>query len=400
MDLRFNENIAGLSSAKTGERIRFDPSRPIGLHEGMPLTFEYDLGQISRQPILPPYVNGLEPGIWRYAPLLPVHGVPESYADDVGQTPTVLHETLSAALGVEVFLKNEGQNPSGSFKDRGLALGIALGVACGAERFCLPTQGNAGVSAAMFSARAGIAPALVYMPAQHQSKSYHRAAVSYGAEVRFFGENIAAAGKQMRAELCDELADGRFVDISTFFEPGRLEGKKTMGFEIVEAFGPSQLPSHIVYPTGGGTGLVGIWKAFQELRGLGVIGPEHALPQMIAVQSEQCAPVVRAFEAGHEAVTPVVSRGTCADGLDVPAAIMGPAILKTLRDSGGHAVAVSEAAIVDAFGALGRAGVSASYEGAATLAALRQLRADGRIQGGARALLLITASAWVTLAAL
>jgi threonine synthase len=202
----------------------------------------------------------------------------------------------------------------------------------------------------------------------------------------------------MREAHADELASGQLVDMSTFFEPGRLEGKKTMGFEIVEAFGPEKLPDWIIYPTGGGTGLVGIWKAFQELITLGRLDPtEHHLPRMVAVQSENCAPVIEAFHRGLDHVEPVESEGTVADGLDVPGAIMGHGILATIRESGGTAVAVSEAAILDAFRVLGRNGVSASYEGAATLAALRKLRADGLIAVGSRVLLLLTANHFVSL---
>ena len=393
-----NENIGRLVNSKTGATVEHDYSRPIGLDAGAPIVFEYDLSEISRQPVLPPFVNTSEMGMWRYAPLLPVIGVSESYADDVGQTPILLHEPLSEQLGVELYLKNEAANPSGSFKDRGLAVGVALGIACGAKRFCLPTQGNAGVACAMFSARAGIESALVYMPTGHKGTIYHRSAATYGAEVRFFGANIAETGRKMRADLEAELAAGEYVDISTFFEPGRLEGKKTMGLEIAESFGGDDLPHHILYPTGGGTGLVGIWKAFTELRGLGVLREKHQLPRMIAVQSQACAPVVRSFEQGLFAVEPVVSQGTCADGLDVPGAIMGHQILRVLRESDGHAHAVSEAAIVDQFRMLGRQGVSASFEGAATLAALVDLIKSGHIKKNERVLSLITAGAMVSLA--
>jgi threonine synthase len=203
----------------------------------------------------------------------------------------------------------------------------------------------------------------------------------------------------MREAVAGDLESGRMVDLSTFFEPGRLEGKKTMGLEIVDDFGPERLPDWILYPTGGGTGLVGIWKAFQELTALGRIDPtQHALPRMVAVQSENCAPVVEAFDRGLDHVEPVQSKGTVADGLDVPGAIMGHGILATIRDSGGTAVAVSEGAIKEAFRALGRHGVATSYEGAALLAALRKLRIEGVVPVGARVLLLLTATHFVSLA--
>jgi threonine synthase len=313
----------------------------------------------------------------------------------VGRTPIVRSERFSEELGVAVDLKNEGGNPTGSFKDRGLAIGVALGVACGARRFCLPTQGNAGVSAAFFSARLGIAPALVYMPASYEGGVYHLACEAFGAEVRFFGANIAAAGKKMREDFAAELARGELVDLSTFWEPGRLEGKKTMGLEIAEHYGGA-LPDWILYPTGGGTGLVGIWKAFSELRSLGhELG---ALPKMVAVQSENCAPVVRSFERGLSAVEPVESRGTIADGLDVPGAIMGHRMLAVLRESSGSAFAVTEQSIRRAFADYGTAGVHAGYESAALLAALRALVESGTVSRGSRVLVINTSSAAIALA--
>lgn len=389
---RLNPRIARWRNSKTGAKVPVDGSRPVGLHEGAPVVVEYDLPSLEGR-----YVDPKRCGMWRYAPVLPVDGMPERYAGDVGATPTMPHEGLGKELGVELWVKNECGNPSGSFKDRGLAMGIALGVALGAKRFCLPTQGNAGVAASMYSARAGLAPALVYMPVAHEGSIYHRSAATYGAEVRFFGANIAAAGKKMREDLAAELQSGAYVDISTFFEPGRLEGKKTMGYEIADSFADGAMPDVIVYPTGGGTGLVGIWKAFRELQGLGKLPEGGPLPRMVAVQSDRCAPVVASFHAGEDAVTPITSEGTVADGLDVPGAIMGHAILSTLRESKGTAVAVTEEAIVSETRALGRAGVSASFEGGATLAALRKLRQEGGVREGDRVLLLVTAGQLVGL---
>lgn len=334
-------------------------------------------------------------GLPRFEPVLPVQELSDAYAGDVGDTPTVRQEILGAQYSVDVWLKQEGTNPSGSFKDRGLAVAVALGALCGARRFCLPTQGNAGVAASLFSARLGVEPCLVYMPEPWRDSIYHRACLWFGAEVRFAGTNIAEAGRAMRQEVADELASGTLVELSTFFEPGRLEGKKTMGYEIVEQCAP--LPDWILYPTGGGTGLVGIWKAFEELVEAGVFAP-HRLPRMVAVQSANCAPVVEAFHRGDADVSPVQSRGTVADGLDVPGAIMGHEMLRVLRVSGGTAVAVDERAILGAFTTFGRLGITAGYEAAATLAALETLRADGTIGKGARVLLLLTATHQIALA--
>jgi threonine synthase len=440
-ELVINPAVAGLKCSRSGLAVPArEFARPIGLCHccpppGKPVVVEYDLARVAaewrgaavdRQGSTPAEPRGdvaLESsggvavesctgaavessgdtvpprGLWRFAPFLPVLGVPEEYAGDVGGTPVLPAPGLGAELGVEVLLKNESSNPSGSFKDRGLAVGIALGKACGAERFCLPTQGNAGVAACLYSARLGLPGALVYMPDGYQGSVYHLSCEHFGGEVRFVGANIAAAGRQMREDMCRELASGELVDISTFFEPGRLEGKKTMGLEIAESFAGRPLPDVVIYPTGGGTGLVGIWKAFGELAAAGLADGAHTrLPRMVAVQSENCAPLVRAFEAGASDVTPVESRGTIADGLDVPGAIMGHSMLEVLRDSGGLAVAVSEDAIASAFASLGQAGIPAGYESAATLAALRELVQAGTIARGSSVLLLLTGTHLIPLA--
>lgn len=401
--IRLNPDLAKVVCSVTGsETDTRNLIRPLGLcsccpQPGKPLVAVYELDAIRDR--LGEKGWGTGPGLWRYGALLPVLGVPWRYAPDVGLTRAVINESLGLETGVTLYLKNEATNPSGSFKDRGLAVGIVLGVACGARRFCLPTQGNAGVAASLFSTRLKLPGCLVYMPENYRGTVYHREAEFFGAEVLFAGANIAASGAAMRQSHAMELASGELVDMSTFFEPGRLEGKKTMGFEIVEAFGPDKLPEWIFYPTGGGTGLVGIWKAFQELIALGLLDPKkHRLPRMVAVQSENCAPVVEAFHQGLDHVETVESKGTIADGLDVPGAIMGHGILSTIRDSGGTAVSVTEAAILDAFKLLGRHGVGASYESAATLAALRKLRAEGLISVGSRVLLLLTATHFVSLA--
>jgi threonine synthase len=380
-----NPHVLGLRSLATGALLPADFSRPMGLHEGLPVTFEYDLAAIAREG----HVRAGQ-GIRRWGPLLPVDGMSDAFAAGVGDTPLALHERLGEPRGVALYLKHEGHNPSGSFKDRGLAVGVALGIACGAARACLPTQGNAGVAAALFSARAGLRGPIVYMPEAHRGGRYHLAAADFGAEVRFHGRHLGESGVRMRADLARELASGTYLDISTFVEPGRLEGKKTMGLEIAESFGAAQ-PDCIVYPTGGGTGLVGIGKAFDELAALGALPAGARMPRMIAVQAEGCAPVVRAFEAGADDVAPVTSEGTAALGLDVPATRMGRPILELLRRSGGGAIAVSEADMAAAQRELFAAGVSASLEGAATLAAVAPLLARGTIARGSRVLLLVTA---------
>ncbi len=390
---KINPGLERLVCSKTGNQVPSgDFHRPLGLcpccpAPGKPLLVRYKLDGVELRSDVP---GAASRGIWKYQPLLPVLEPWPGYGCDVGLTPTVQHHRLGDELGVELWIKGEGANPSGSFKDRGLSVAVALGTACGARRFCLPTQGNAGVAAALFCARMRLPPCIVYMPQDYANSVYHRAARYFGAQVEFHGANIAACGKHMRSELADELKAGKLVDLSTFFEPGRLEGKKTMGLEIFEQFPRTRLPEFIIYPTGGGTGLVGIWKAFEELVQLGLIDSHQRLPRMVAVQSQRCAPVVRSFQAGHDEVAPVESQGTVADGLDVPGAIMGHQILKVLRDSGGTAVDVTEEDIKHAFTRLGREGIACGYEGAATLAALEKLRSDGAVPADSRVLLLNT----------
>jgi threonine synthase len=404
MTLRINPNVLRVCCSKTGNEVDTRGfTSPVALCRccpppGKPVVVEYDRDRVRSELRAVPLADRRGPGIWRFAPLLPVLGVSDDYAADVGGTSAVRHGRLSEGLGVEVFLKNEGTNPSGSFKDRGLAVGVALGRASGAKRFCLPTQGNAGVAACLFSARLGLPGCLIYMPEGFQRCIYHKACEFFGGEVRFAGPNIASAGRKMREDLREELARGEVVDMSTFFEPGRLEGKKTMGLEIAEQFAGEPLPDYIVYPTGGGTGLVGIWKALAELVALGLLEPAHArLPRMVAVQSANCAPVVEAFHKGLEDVVPVTSLGTVADGLDVPGAIMGHGILRVVRESGGTAVAVAEEEIVAAFARYGQLGIPAGYESAATLAGLTALREKGLVRDGARVLLLNTGSQLIPL---
>ncbi|RMG13909.1 MAG: pyridoxal-phosphate dependent enzyme [Planctomycetota bacterium] len=399
MRFELNPLLRRFVCSLSGAEVPFSGDRPLGLcpccpPPGAPLLAHYDLDRVRAE--WPAEALGTTggPGLSRFAPLLPVSLGGVRYAGDVGDTPVV---PLALPGEEGVLVKHEGTNPSGSFKDRGLSVGVALGVALGARRFCLPTQGNAGVAAALFSARAGLSPVRVAMPAGYEDGPYARAAAFFGAELSFAGENIAAAGAALREELAGALAAGEVVDLSTFFEPGRLEGKKTLGLELWRELGPAGLPEWIVYPTGGGTGLVGLWKAFRELEALGYLPPER-LPRLAAVQSAGCAPVVASFERGDERVLPVRSRGTVADGLDVPGAIMGHGILRALRESRGAAVAVPDEAILGAWRELGRAGLGASLEGAATLAGLRALRARGAVEEGARVLLLSTGGHTVPLA--
>ncbi len=396
-----NSTVRALRCSWSGELAEL-PSRgrPAGLcrccpSPGAPLLVEYDLDVVRSRAGDPPWetIGGLE----AFAALLPVLEPRAGYWSDVGGTPVTHQPGVSDVFDVRLTVKHEGGNPSGSFKDRGLAVAVALGVACGARRFCLPTQGNAGVAAALFSARAGIEGAVVAMPDGYQGSPYHRLAQLFGAEVRFAGATIADAGRALRAELARELASGDIVDVSTFFEPGRLEGKKTMGLELVRDLEPSDFPDVILYPTGGGTGLVGLAKAFAECVGLGLLDVA-AIPRLVAVQVDRCAPVVDAWTRGAARVDAVTSGGTIADGLDVPAAIMGHGILQALHQTRGRAVAVAEDALLPAARLAGRHGLPVGLESAALVAALGLLRRDAWIAPGERVLLLVTSGPQVAVA--
>ncbi|MBT6207079.1 MAG: pyridoxal-phosphate dependent enzyme, partial [Francisellaceae bacterium] len=244
-DLTLNPNLLEFYCSVSQKTLSLnDLHSPIGLcscckKPGYPLLARYDLEKFKRNKIS---YRLNAPGMLRYSPILPVAGIPQDYICDVGDSKIYSHERLSSELGVELSWKCEASNPSGSFKDRGLAIGIILGVSLGAKRFCLPTQGNAGIAAALFSSRLGLEPALIYMPEGHRNSRYHHAARAFGATIKFYGNNIKAAGSKMRSDLASVLEDGSYVDLSTFFEPGRLEGKKTLGYEIVDHFGPTNLP--------------------------------------------------------------------------------------------------------------------------------------------------------------
>jgi threonine synthase len=299
-----------------------------------------------------------------------------------GLTPLV----QAHAPGFErVFVKDEGQNPTASFKARGLAAAVSRAKELGATDIALPSAGNAGSAAAAYAAAAGL-KAHVAMP--RDVPELNRVEVEmYGAELTLVDGLINDAGALIKQQVA---ANGWF-DVSTLKEPYRQEGKKTMGIELAEqgGWGADCLPDVIIYPTGGGTGIVGMWKAFEELERLGWIGSKR--PRMVVVQAEGCAPIVRAFARGERHAEPWQNAQTVAAGLRVPVAIGDYLILDSLRESGGTALAVSEEAIADAQRDMGkRAGIYAAPEAAATWAALGQLRQRGWLDGSERVVLFCT----------
>jgi threonine synthase len=327
--------------------------------------------------------------MWRYWELLPVRDLRNLVSLGEGLTPLVqVRKEAAEALGMrsgEVLLKDEGQNPTASFKARGLSAAVSRAKELGATSIALPSAGNAGAAAAAYAAAAGL-ECHVAMPKDVPELNPVEAKI-YAADVTLVDGLISDAGRLIR-----ELAPKHgWFDVSTLREPYRQEGKKTMGIELAEqgGWGEACLPDVIVYPTGGGTGIVGMRKAFDELESLGWIGSRR--PKMVVVQAEGCAPIVRAFDRGDRYAEPWQNAQTIAAGLRVPQAIGDYLILDAVRDTGGTAIAVSENAIREAQLEMGRlAGVYAAPEAAATWAATRLATRSGFLKGDERVVLFCT----------
>lgn len=308
--------------------------------------------------------------MWRYREILPA-------ADPVtlgeGMTPLVSVPRYGRALGLDtLFIKDEGLNPTGSFKARGLTAAVSMAKTLGVETLALPTAGNAGGAAAAYAAHAGL-KCVIAMPADTPEANVIEAR-AFGADVRMIDGLISDCGKY----IAERAADAGWYDVSTLKEPYRIEGKKTMGYELWENFN-GRLPDVVVYPTGGGVGLIGMWKAFQELQTMGLIGPER--PRMIAAQAAGCAPIVRAFEAHESAADFWDGAATVASGLRVPKALGDFLILEALYASRGRAIAASDAELMAACAELARLdGIFAAPEGGAGLAAVAKLVTAGHIE--------------------
>jgi threonine synthase len=317
---------------------------------------------------------GRAPNMWRYRELMPLFAADEPVTLGEGFTPLLHAKRVGNSLGLErLLIKDESLNPTNSFKARGLSAAISRARALRAETVFLPTAGNAGNAAAAYAAAAGI-KCEVFIPKDAKQPFVDECRL-YGANVTLVDGLITDAGK-LATETAKPLG---WYEVSTFREAGRCEGKKTMGFELAEQLNWT-LPDWIIYPTGGGTGLVGMWKAFAEMEAIGWITPGQR-PKMVSVQTEGCAPIIRAFSNGAETAGTWENAHTVADGLRVPRAIADFLILRNIRDSGGTAVAVSDAQMVDDMLVMGREeGVSAAPEGAASLSAARKLVADGTIK--------------------
>ncbi len=314
------------------------------------------------------------PNMWRYRDLMPLLAADAPVTLGEGFTPLIHAQRLGATLGLErLLIKDESLNPTNSFKARGLSAAVSRARALGAETIFLPTAGNAGNAAAAYAAAAGM-KCEVFIPKDAKQPFIDECRL-YGANVTLVDGLITDAGR-----VATETAAGKgWYEVSTFREAGRAEGKKTMGYELAEQLNWT-LPDWIIYPTGGGTGIVGMWKAFAEMEAIGWLAAGQR-PKMVSVQADGCAPIIRAFDNGAETAGTWDNAHTVADGLRVPRAIADFLILRTLRESGGGAVAVSDAELVKDMLLLGSLeGVSAAPEGGAALSAIRHLVAQGRIK--------------------
>ena len=350
-----------------------------------PILARYDLSS-AKENIDRDELSRRPQRMWRWHELLPVENLAHLSSLGEGDTPLLaINAIKSLQYNENIWIKDESLNPTASFKARGLSAAVSKAHEFGLKQLAIPTAGNAGSALAAYASRAGIKSATI-MPSDTPQAIINECKL-YGAEVTLVDGLISDC-----ADIVTELTEsGDWFSVSTFREPYRLEGKKTLGFEIAEQF-DWQLPDFIIYPTGGGTGLVGMWKAFKELQALGWL-ESHDLPKMIAVQSDGCAPVVKAFNSGAQHCEFWENAETFAGGIRVPISLADRLILKILRETGGGAVAVSDEEMRIAQHELaGQAGIFSSPEGAATLAAVKTLLANGTIQPDESVVLFVTAS--------
>lgn len=362
--------VTHLESALDGTRLPADEIQT--LHRDRPLWVRYDLDRIAAT-LTKEDLIGREPSLWRYRELLPYPFDQEPITFGEGMSPLLRCERLGKRLGLEnLWVKDESQLPTGSFKSRGLALAISMAHHFGIARVAIPTAGNAGGAAASYAARAGI-ECYVFMPEDTPEINQYECAAA-GAKTFLVNGLITDCGKIVR-EGKEKMG---WFDLSTLKEPYRIEGKKTMGLELAEQ-SQWELPDCILYPTGGGTGLIGMWKAFRELETMGWLNSPKK-PRMVAVQSTGCCPIVRAFESGERFAEPFDNAQTMASGIRVPAAVGDFMILDAVRESGGRAVAVAEESIRGWMKtAVSDEGIAICPEAAACVGAADRLAREGWI---------------------
>ena len=365
--------LTHLSCSRCGEE--YDANQLMNLCPACekPLLARYDLTKAAKT-LTRAFLQEREPSLWRYEEVLPVRTQAAQFKLGEGWTPLICAQALGKEIGCSnTLIKDESFNPTGSFKARGLVMAVGRAYELGAAELAIPSAGNAAGAMSAYAAKARL-PAHVYMP-QDVPVTFRVECSNLGAEVTLVDGLITDCGAKVR----EKVEQYGWFDVSTLKEPYRIEGKKTMGYEIVEQLG-WRMPDVIMYPTGGGTGLVGMWKAFDEMEQMGLIGSER--PRMVSVQSSGCAPMVRAFEQGSEFAEAWQGAQTVADGLRVPAAVGDFLILQAVRESDGTAIAVPDDEMLRSAKLMGRhTGVFPSPEGAATLAAQIQLLESGWLQG-------------------
>jgi threonine synthase len=372
-----------LECTRTGEHLESETLQGLS-PAGAPLFARYDLASLAPW-FTPGSLANASADLWRYGPILPVRNPAARIALGEGWTPLLDAPALARRLGVaRCHLKDEGQNPTGSFKARGMALAVSRAVELGATSLALPTAGNAGGAAAAYGAAAGL-PVHVFAPRDTPAPIVEEIR-ALGAHLALVDGLISDCGRRVR----EGAARHGWWDLSTLKEPYRVEGKKTMGYELFEQLG-GRLPDAIVYPTGGGTGLIGMWKAFDEMQALGWIDGRR--PKMISVQAAGCAPMVRAFEAGVEDAGFWEGAATYASGLRVPGAVGDFLILRAVRASGGAAVAVTDLEMDHWVRVVGATtGVFAAPEGGAVAAAVPPLVTSGVLSADDEVVLFNTGS--------
>lgn len=391
-------NVTHLECALCGLRHEPNTLQNLCVECGKPLLVRYDLAKAS-ETLTPGSLTSRLSSLWRYREVLPVENAENIVSFGEGWTPLLSADRLAASLPVELnlLIKDEGQNPTQSFKARGMTAAISMAKELGVKKVAVPSAGNAAGAMAAYAAAAGM-EAFIFMPSDTPRANIVECEQT-GAHVTLVDGLITDCGKIVAER---KEAEGWF-DVSTLKEPYRVEGKKTMGYELAEQVRQAGslsrqtnslsyvLPDVIIYPTGGGTGLIGMWKAFDEMEQMGWIGPKR--PRMVTVQASTCAPIVRAFEAGERFADEFENASTVASGLRVPKAIGDFLILDAIRASGGTAIAVDDAELVAAVAEIGAAtGVFAAPEGAACLPALRKLIADDMVHEGETVVLFNTGS--------
>jgi threonine synthase len=378
-------NVTHLECSLCGLRHEAGVLQDLCVECAKPLLVRYDLFEAART-MTRESLRTRGSNMWRYREVLPVSDELNVVTLGEGWTPLLHADRLAETLPVkiELFIKDEGQNPTQSFKARGMSAAISMAKEFGIKKVAVPSAGNAAGALAAYAARAGV-EAFIFMPADTPKANIIECRQT-GANVTLIDGLITDCGKLVAER---KNAEGWF-DVSTLKEPYRAEGKKTMGYELAEQL-DGDLPDVILYPTGGGTGLIGMWKAFDEMQQMGWIGSKR--PRMISVQSSGCAPIVRAFENGERFAAEFENATTVASGLRVPKAIGDFLILDALRASGGEAVAVDDEELIAAVGEIGSAeGIFAAPEGAACLSALRKLTQQGKINEGETVVIFNTGS--------